>query len=93
MTDGPRHEFDVIFKTDGTYEDRIDGGTVHYMSFNYSNSSNNGCLVWNESSGAIADNSGTYAVKITLAEYEGEIEYDDELALKSEIADLSEYRN
>ena len=40
---------------------------------------------WNETTGAIADYSGTYPITITLAEVDEDVEVEDKLVLQSQI--------
>ncbi|KAK8842899.1 hypothetical protein M9Y10_025765 [Tritrichomonas musculus] len=71
------YKFDIIYQTQETEERH---GTIAHK-YNIGGS----CyLYWEEATGALYDYFGTYGVIITSAEYEGEVEYDDKLALKSE---------
>ena len=47
-------------------------------------------LVWDETTGAIADFWGTYPLKITLAEADIETEIEDKMVLKSDYDALNE---
>lgn len=77
-------KFDIIFKTEKTTT-QSNGQVVHWMTVPAKYDLQ---IIWNESTGAIADYNGTYSITITLAEVDDEHEVDDKLAMQSQIDKL-----
>ncbi|KAK8888606.1 hypothetical protein M9Y10_033337 [Tritrichomonas musculus] len=75
-------KFDIIFKTEKTTT-QSNCQVVHRMSVMASYEIQ---IIWNETTGAIADYGGTYPITITLAEVDDDVE--DKLVLQSQIDKL-----
>lgn len=75
---------DIIFKTETTITNSVDSGVIQHKLIDYK-SGYNGGVAWNEHSGTIDDISYVFQLKVTLEVVEGELIYNDEFVLKSDI--------